>query len=96
MKHHVIVKFKSDLTAADKDRLVPEIKSLFDNMLSIDGIHSVELFRNCVDRENRFDIMIVITMEPEALPEYDECIWHKRWKTEYADVVEKKAIFDCM
>lgn len=96
MKHHVLAKFTPDVSAADKERLIPEIQALFENIVSIDGVHSVELFRNCVDRANRFDIMIVITMEPEALPLYDECEWHKRWKTEYADIVEKKAIFDCM
>lgn len=96
MKHHIIVKFKPEVSTEEKDRLIPEIKALFDNTVSIDGIHSVEIQRNCIDRANRYDIMIIISMEPEALPEYDECIWHKRWKAEYSDIIEKKAIFDCM
>ena len=95
MKHHIIVKFKSDVSDERKDALVPEVKALFDNTTSIDGIYSVSVLRNCIARENRYDMMIVIDMEKEALPEYDGCLWHKKWKSDYGDMIEKKAIFDC-
>ena len=39
--------------------------------------------------------MIVLDMEPEALPAYDVCEPHLRWKTEYGPITESKAIFDC-
>lgn len=96
MKHHILVKYVPGIGKEEKERLIPEIRELFENTLSIDGIHSVELFPNCIDRENRYDLMIVITMEPEALPAYDDCEWHRRWKSEYGALLEKKAIFDCM
>ena len=40
-------------------------------------------------------MMIVIDMDKEALPTYDESEPHKRWKVGYGDIIEKKAVFDC-
>ena len=50
---------------------------------------------SCINRPNRYDLMIVLDMDPEALPAYDVSEPHIRWKTEYGSVVETKAIFDC-
>ena len=95
MKHHILVKYTPDVSREEKARLLPEIRELFENTCSIEGIHAVNLYPNCVDRANRYDLMIVITMEKEALPAYDECEWHKKWKEDYGHLLEKKAIFDC-
>ena len=39
--------------------------------------------------------MIVITMAKSALPAYDTCDTHRRWKQDYAGRIAQKAIFDC-
>lgn len=95
MKHHILAKYTSAVLPEEKDRLAAEIFDLFDNTRSIKGISSVEVHKNCVDRDNRYDIMIVIEMERESLPEYDSCEWHRIWKDKYGPLLEKKAIFDC-
>ena len=48
-----------------------------------------------IDRTNRYDMLIVITMEESALPLYDACDAHHHWKDAYGPLIEKKAIFDC-
>ena len=92
MKHHIIVKFTE---GTDVKALVSPVRSIFEETLSIPGIHSVDLKMSNSDRENRYDLMIVMDMDKEALPAYDVSEPHIRWKTEYGDRVEKKAIFDC-
>lgn len=94
MKHCVLAKFAAEVTKAEKQEMIPAIRALFENTTAIDGIHSVKLHSNCIDRENRYDIMIVIDMAPEALPAYDECTWHKQWKADYSKYLQAKAIFD--
>ena len=54
----------------------------------------MDVIANTVDRGNRFDLLIRIDMERNALPDYDESAIHRRWKTEYGPLLEKKAIFD--
>ena len=60
----------------------------------IDGIHNIEYHRLCIDRENRYNLMICIDMIPEALGNYDKCGAHKKWKETYSSYIESKAIFD--
>lgn len=95
MRHHILAKYNQEVKPEQKDQLAEEILRLFENTKSIAGIHQVEVHKNCVDRENRYDIMIVIEMEKSVLEEYDRCEWHKKWKEEYGRLLEKKAIFDC-
>ena len=47
------------------------------------------------DRENRYDLMIVLDMDKDAPGAYDVSEPHLRWKAEYKDKIKKKAIFDC-
>ncbi len=93
MKHYIIAKYNDTVT--DKEQLLGEIQALFERTTAIDGIHGVNVYPCCVDRPNRYDIMIEITMEREALEAYDVCEWHHIWKRDYARYLEKKAIFDC-
>ena len=92
MKHHIIVKFTE---GTDVDALLKPVQAIFDRTLEIPGVHGVRLLRNCVDRPNRYDLMIVLDMDPEALPAYDASEPHHRWKAEYSPITAKKAIFDC-
>ena len=92
MKHYIIVKF---VEGTDVKALVGPVKAIYDETLSIPGVHGVELKLSNSDRANRYDLMIVMDMDKEALPAYDVSEPHIRWKTEYGDRVAKKAIFDC-
>lgn len=94
MKHHILVKFKPD-AAAVRDTLLPELRTLFSDALAIPGVISVDLYPNCIERENRYDLMIVIGMSREALPLWDVSDTHVLWKERYGGLIEKKAIFDC-
>ena len=94
MKHYILVKYVESVDAEKKAALIPEIQGLFDQLLSMDGIHGVELLPNVVERPNRYDLLIRIDMDPEALPVYDSSEPHKTWKKDYAQYLEKKAIFD--
>ena len=92
MKHYIIVKFIKD---TDFRALENPVRSIFEETLSIRGIHGVDIKLSNSDRDNRYDMMIVMDMDKEALPAYDVSEPHIRWKTEYGDRVAKKAIFDC-
>lgn len=94
MKHCILIKYKSDTDAARKDSLKSEITALFEKLLCMDGIHGVEVISNVIDRPNRYDLLIRITMEQEVLESYDGCDTHKTWKRDYARYLESKAIFD--
>ncbi|MDO5445508.1 MAG: Dabb family protein [Eubacteriales bacterium] len=95
MRHHILAKYNQEVKPEQKDQLADDILHLFENTKSIPGIHQVEVHKNCINRENRYDILIVIEMDQAALEEYDRCEWHKQWKEEYGKLLEKKAIFDC-
>lgn len=92
MKHYIIVKFAE---GTDVAALLEPVEAIFRQTLSIPGVHSVELRPSCSDRPNRYDLMILMQMDPEALPLYDVCPAHLRWKSEYGGRIAKKAIFDC-
>lgn len=93
MLHHILVKWTA--AVADKAALAAEVEQLFQGVLSVDGVHGVTVHPNVIDRPNRYDLLIRIDMEARALPAYDDCRTHHRWKDEYGHLVAKKAIFDC-
>ena len=92
MKHCILVKWNS--LVMDKAALLPGIRAIFEETLLLPGIHAAELFPNVIDRPNRYDLMIVLSMDRDALPAYDESAPHKAWKKGYGDYIESKAIFD--
>ncbi len=92
MKHFIIVKF---CKGTDIKALERPVRSIFEETLSIEGIHGIDIKLSNSDRDNRYDMMIVMDMDKEALPAYDVSEPHLRWKSEYGDLIEKKAIFDC-
>ena len=94
MKHLILAKFRPEITPEAKKGMLPEIRRIFDGTLSIDGVHGVKVYSNCVNRENRYDVMIELTMDRSALEEYDACDAHREWKNAYGRLLEKKAIFD--
>lgn len=92
MKHYIIVKYNETVT--DKAALLEEIRELFGKTTQIEGIHQVNVYPCCIDRANRYDVMVEMEMEKEALPVYDDCEWHHIWKRDYAKYLESKTIFD--
>lgn len=94
MKHCILVKYVETITPEKKEALIPEIKGVFAPLLSMEGIHDIELIPNVIARPNRYDLLIRITMEEETLPVYDASEPHKIWKSQYGHLLEKKAIFD--
>ena len=93
MRHHIIVKFNDQVQ--DKAALLKEVTELFAESVQLPGVTGYTVHPNVIDRDNRYDMMIVIHMDKETLPIYDACPMHKRWKSEYGHLIEKKAIFDC-
>ena len=91
MKHYIIAKLHD---SSKREELVAPVQALFDRTLSIPGIHKVTVKPCCVDRANRYDLMIVIEMDPSALEAYDQCEPHKEWKQAYGSLLKEKTIFD--
>ena len=92
MKHCILAKWNENVT--DKAALLPPITALFGTVNTIPGVHGVEIYPCCIDRANRYDVMIVLDMDRDALPLYDDSEMHHRWKDEFGGLLEKKAIFD--
>ena len=91
MKHYIIAKF---LPSVDQAAQLPRIREIFAQAPQIPGVHGAEIRTNCVARDNRCDLMIVLDMDREALPNWDASDIHHRWKDEYGGLLEQKAIFD--
>ena len=91
MKHYIIAKFKEDVDTA---ALIAPITEVFDKTLNVPGIHGVKVKPCVIARPNRYDVMIEIDMDKEALDAYDACEAHKKWKQEYGPLLQAKTIFD--
>lgn len=92
MKHYIIVKFK-DIINAKKE--VGAIEKLFHTALNIQGIDDIKIYNSNIDLPNRYDLMIKMTLTKSALIEFDHSEIHQQWKSEYGQLIENKAIFDC-
>lgn len=92
MKHCILVKWNETVT--DKAALLAQVRALYTAADDIPGVHSVTVHPCCIDRPNRYNLMIVLDMDREALPNWDASDIHHRWKDEYGGLLEQKAIFD--
>ena len=92
MKHYIIVKFKEGFNYREH---TDDILSIFKRTLKIDGITEVKIKKSNSQRQNRYDLMIEMTMEKPALQIYDTSAPHICWKEKYGEFIEKKTIFDC-
>ena len=92
MKHYIIVKF---VEGTDVKALEEPVCRIFEETLEIPGIHALKVKMSNSDRTNRYDLMIELDMDKEALPAYDASEPHHRWKDRYGGMIAKKAIFDC-
>ena len=92
MKHYIICKYNETVT--DKESIYEEAKALFSQLVGSEGIKKVEVFKNCTEISNRYDLMIVIDMDKSSLSYYNESSVHKFWKENYSKFLASKAIFD--
>ena len=92
MKHYIIAKFKD---REDTERLLPEIKALFQKAQDLKGVEGVIIHKSNSTRDNRYSIMIEMNLSHEGLENFDASEVHKEWKATYGDRLESKAIFDC-
>lgn len=91
MIHYIIVKWNGD---ADKKALAEKARSLYADAVKIDGIYSVDIKENVTPRDNRYDLMIALTMDNDALNVWDKSELHLKWKADFGGFIEKKCIFD--
>ena len=93
MLHHILVKWNDQV--ADKLAMADRVRAVFAPAGSVPGVRRAMIKPNVVDRPNRYDLLIVLDMVPEALTAWDESDIHKNWKADFSSLIEKKAIFDC-
>lgn len=93
MKHYIIVKYNAQGKA--RADLNGRIRELFLRSADIQGVRGVSVHTSSIDLPNRYDLMICVDMEPEALRLFDASDIHREWKAEYAGFLEAKTIFDC-
>lgn len=92
MLHHIIVKW---INGVDKNDTVNRVREMYATATDIDGVNDVFVKQNITPRDNRYDLMIVLDIDDDKLVIWDESELHKRWKTDFGKLIEKKCIFDC-
>ena len=92
MKHCIIAKFNE--AVADKPAALAQVRALFASAAPVEGVNQITIHENCVARDNRYDLMIVVELEKEALPNWDASEIHHQWKDQFGGMLAKKAIFD--
>ncbi len=93
MKHCILAKYRPEVYPR-REELLPRIREIFAPAAELPGVHSITVYPNCVARENRYDVLIVLDMASEALPVYDVSAPHRLWKEEFGPLLAQKAIFD--
>lgn len=94
MKHYIIAKFNKEVDKKDIPNMLVDIKAIYNEALTIEGIHNIEFKLNCTQKDNRFDLMIILDMDKEALDKWAKCAPHLLWKEKYTKYLESKTIFD--
>ncbi len=92
MKHCIIAKF-GDMVA-DKKETLAQVKALFAAAVPVEGVTGIVIHENCVARDNRYDLMIVVEMARDALGAWDASEIHHQWKAQFGGMLASKAIFD--
>lgn len=92
MLHYIIVKWNDTV---EKKDLAKKVRILYADATKISGVHKVVIKENITPRNNRYDLMIALEMDNDALLAWDNSELHKKWKSEFGSVIEKKCIFDC-
>ena len=66
MKHCILAKYTVDAYSR-RAELLPRVREIFSAAADIPGVTGAEVFPNCVDRPNRYDVLIVLEMALDAL-----------------------------
>ena len=69
MQHCILVKWTPD--AGDKDALAKEAEAIFAQAVADGVATALTIRRNVINRPNRYDLLIELTMTPDMLPAYD-------------------------
>lgn len=93
MLHHILVRYNDQVS--DKQFLCGEIAALFDRALELPGVEEVQLHSAVIESPARYDLMIVMRMQKDALAAFDASPIHREWKERFARYIDAKAIFDC-
>lgn len=93
MKHCILAKYRPEVYPR-REELLPRIREIFGPAAELEGVRCIHVYPNCVARDNRYDVLIVLDMTPEALPLYDASAPHRLWKEEFGPLLAQKAIFD--
>lgn len=93
MLHYILVRYND--RAADRENLLQEIAALFDGALELPGVEEVRIHTAVVESPTRYDLMIVMRMQKDALAAFDASPIHRAWKERFARYIDAKAIFDC-
>ena len=91
MKHYIIVKWNRGV---DKKTARADAYNLYKNATEQDGVFGVKFKQNITDRENRYDLMIVLDTDSDNLSKWNGCEIHKKWKADFGDKIAAKCIFD--
>lgn len=83
MKHCILAKWNETVT--DKAALLAQVRALYTAADDIPGVHSVTVHPCCIDRPNRYNLMIVLDMDREALPNWDASTSTTGGRTSTAD-----------
>lgn len=92
MKHMIIV--KANESAPAREEFAKAAEEVFKTITNIDGVHSLRVRLGLPMAANRYDFIVEIDMDKEALPAYNDSPEHHLWKEKYGGWIEKKAIFD--
>lgn len=92
MLHHILVKWNPTV---EKHSAAQLVRAMYAKAKEIPGIRRTVIRENVTPRDNRYDIMIVLDMDDDALSVWDNSALHKQWKAEFGAWIEKKCIFDC-
>ena len=93
MKHCILAKYTADAYSR-RAELLPRVREIFSAAADIPGVTGAEVFPNCVDRSNRYDVLIVLEMARDALGAWDASEIHHQWKAQFGGMLASKAIFD--
>lgn len=93
MLHHILVKWNESVE--NKAEFKQRAERAFAGVTDIPGVFTCEFISSCSDRDNRYDLMIRMRMETEALTTYDQSTLHRNWKKDFTQYIAQKAIFDC-
>lgn len=63
MKHCILAKYRPEVYPC-RQELLPRIRQIFSAASELEGVSGASVYPNCVARDNRYDVLIVLDMAP--------------------------------